>query len=173
VPADAGVPADADLSHDTARRPAVEGLIAVLLADPDLAVRRAALSALAQVRVPTTWASGIYSVAIDALADAHLRRPATTGLIAGGGAALPAIRAALEGPTPSREVLIALLRALGKIGGQPAAELLLSRLAHPDDGVRSACLAALRQSRYTAGPSEADFIRRRLQAEIAHAAWLR
>jgi HEAT repeat protein len=142
-------------------------LLQRLLDDADLGVRRAALAAAGKLDWPAAWPA-----AVAALAQPRLRRTAVVALADGGEAAMPAIESAYGQPGASREVLKGLSRVCGRIGGERAARLLLTRIAAPDDGVRSCALDALRQCRYEASGDEPLLIQEQIQAEIAHAAGL-
>ena len=142
-------------------------LLAQLLEDRDLDVRRAALAAAGKLGLPAAWPA-----AVSALALPRLRRTAVVALAGGGEAALPTIASAFQQPGQSRDVLAGLARACGRIGGERAAHVLLAHIGAPGDSVRNCILDALRQCGYQATGTEPRLIQQQIQAEIARAGWL-
>ncbi|MCB0212096.1 MAG: cyclic nucleotide-binding domain-containing protein [Anaerolineae bacterium] len=116
-----------------------------LLDDRAASVRRAALTAAGKVKHPHLW-----PVVIDGLASPQTRSTALAALTAGGEAVLPAVGPALQHYSDNRDVLIRLVRVIGRVGGADALTLLTAQLDTPDAEVRHEALLALSRRGYQA-----------------------
>jgi len=142
--------------------------LAALLADGNVAVRRAALQLAGRAACPELWPA-----VVAAVGDRAVRHAAAGALTAGGEAALPAIAQTWSAAETADETVAALALVCGRIGGSQATQILLAHSNHPSDSVRLAALAALSQAGYVAAPgAPADAVRRQLRSEVQHAAWL-
>ena len=136
-----------------------------LLDDPAIEVRREALKMAATRHDPQFWPA-----VIRACAAQETMRPAVWALAAGGETVLPAIEATLaQSALPPRQ-FIALVRACRRIGGERVIQLLVDKVNHPDNEVRTAILEALSASGYRT-TLEAS-VRTQMRAEAAQAAWI-
>jgi len=138
--------------------------LAPLLDDPDLAVRRAALSAAGQTHSPELWPAVCAALAAPATA-----RAAANALSAGGPAALPATAAAFAAGDSALRQRIA--QVWGRVGGEPAIGLLTAQLDSPDPALRGAVQHALLRSGHRPPPAEQAVLVRRVHAEADSVAW--
>ena len=142
-------------------------LLAAMVHDDDSGVRRAALLVAGRVTCPDLWPA-----VVAALADRASRQTALGALAAGGEVALPAIATAIDANPPS-ETMTALVRAVARIGGPAARQLLLANLSHAHDAVRTEVVEGVAHDGYhAAAGQEIQAVRRQLTAEIEHAHWL-
>jgi ATP:ADP antiporter, AAA family len=138
--------------------------ITALLNDQKIEVVREALKAAAVMGDPQVWPAVVGTSAVQGARHLTVR-----ALVAGGEAVLPAIGAAFTGTLPDHQVQV-LSNACGRIGGEKAVQLLLSKLHHPSDEVRTAILEGLSTAHYRATTPEA--IHGQIRAEVAHGAWI-
>lgn len=115
----------------------------ILLKASTVKVRRAALDAAGKIKHPRLW-----PLVIDALNSSSTRGQAQAALVAGGDAALPAVRAAITQSSSSREVLMGLARACGQMTNQASIDILTDRLTFPDPEVRWQVMQSLSIRRY-------------------------
>ena len=97
-------------------------------------------------------------------------RAAGHALAAIGAQALPEIETAFKTSDAPQVRLVALAKALGRIGGTHAQEILLSRLSTPDDDLRSQVINALSQTAYQT--RDAALIQEAVRVEMEAAAWV-
>ena len=116
-----------------------------LLGDKSPSVHRAALTAAGKVKHPQLW-----PMVIDGLVSPQTRSTALAALTAGGEATLPAITPALQHYSDNRDVLIRLVRVIGRVDGPEALTLLKAQLDVPDAAVRHEALLALSRRGYQA-----------------------
>jgi len=107
------------LLNSLARRFAQPAL--TLLCDSDSLVRRAALRAAGRIKHPRLWPA-----VIAACNSPQTARVAVSALVAAGESALDAITGALAQADASRAVLMCLVQACKRIGGERAIRLLHS-----------------------------------------------
>jgi CRP-like cAMP-binding protein/HEAT repeat protein len=137
------------LAADTmgqAENPAFETLLAPLLSDPDLTVRRRALAAAAIS--PALWPA-----VLEALSLPETRAVAAVSLIAAGEAPLPLLQRAFAAER-DQQVLRQLARILRRIGTPGAVNFLSSQLRYPDHGVRQEILEGLHLAGFKAGADQ-------------------
>ena len=113
-----------------------------LLADPDPAVRRAALKAASGVADPR-----LVPVLLALLADPAARTRAGTALVAVGADAATPLAAALGDSSTSRPVRLLIPRLLRRIPQPIAYQCLREHVQHPDSHVRLRVLAGLARLR--------------------------
>ena len=145
--------------------PGAATLLRPLLADADVAVRRAALAA-----VPTANVAELWPEVVSALARPALRSAAMEALARGGAQAVPALGAAFEQPGQSVAQRLLIVQACGR-AGPAAAELLLPALNAPAEELRHGVALALEHCGYRATGEAVGLVRRQLGAEAAYAAW--
>lgn len=136
-----------------------------LLGDQDADVRREALKMAALLRDPQLW-----PMVIRVSATAGTTRLAIWALTAGGETALPAIEATLTRSNLPPRQLIALIHACRRLRGERVTQLLVNRLSHPNNEVRTAVLDALSANGYRAAVGES--VRAQIRAEAGQAAWI-
>lgn len=147
--------------------------IAHLLQDGVTDVRKSALQAAGQIRHPQLW-----PLVICACDDSDTRRQAITALAQGGEPVLPAIEHALSRTDVSAATRIALIQAMGRIGGDSAIRLLLGELTREPQQLnqtsaecRAQTITALVRCRFhAAGVEQQQFVRKEIQRELAQAA---
>ncbi|HZG68480.1 MAG TPA: HEAT repeat domain-containing protein, partial [Herpetosiphonaceae bacterium] len=150
----------------TISRPELAGMLHELLGDGALMVRNASLIAAGTLRQPELWPRLIGALARPTTAAAAM------GLVAGGDAALPTLRALFDDPASPRSLLVHLARVCGRIGTDSAQQLLVSQLHVPNGEVRKEVLAALRHCGWRARDEAREQVLTRINAEMADAARL-
>lgn len=140
-------------------------LLAHLIRDPDLSVRRAAITAAGQAGSAELWP--LVVAALDVRATA---KTAAAALVVAGSAALPAMHAAAA--TAHADVQRRLAQVWGRIGGPEAQQLLLAWINHPDAAVRTHVYEALAHAEYRPGAAEQPRLQQRIRDEIGGACWL-
>lgn len=144
-----------------------------LLADDEIAVRRAALQASSEVRNGALW-----PLVGQCLTAASTRRQATHALVQGGEAALPTIAKLFAIPEQTSVVQVSLARAVGQIGAsdgsREAVNLLwrwTSRSDHPKP-VQREIWRGLRRSRTAADAAQRKIVLAQIEGELTHISWL-
>jgi AAA family ATP:ADP antiporter len=135
-----------------------------LLYDSDSLVQRAALRAAGRIKRPRLWPA-----VIAACNSPQTARVAVSALVAGGESALDAIAGALAQADTSRAVLMRLVQACRRIGGERTIRMLHSKLDWADGELRSQLLNALAACGYRA--NDPSYVHQQIQTEVAHAAW--
>jgi HEAT repeat protein len=138
-----------------------------LLEDEDVGVRRAALSAAAQIKNPRLW-----PLALDALADPQLRSLAMAALVAGGDGAVGLLEEAYDaaeraGDRPGQRRSV---RLCSQIRGPRAADMLWRKAECPDGEVRHSILSSLLLIGFKADVDQAQVVRGRIVNEVSEAA---
>lgn len=149
---------------DTRTRESYLQPLNLLMRDPDLQVRRAALRSAGLLKSSQLW-----PIVVEALTSPSTRNVASAVLISGGDAVLPEISSAFQKAETDRTVLIQLTKICGRIRGSQAIALLKTQINVTDIDLRSATLHALYQCGYRA---ESIQVQHWIKNEIAHAAWL-
>lgn len=153
---------------DNSYSPADCDLLAILLRDDDQGIRRHALQVAGKTGCDRLW-----PIIIEALKDRRVRQAATGALIAVGEPILPILGDELNRTDCSRDVVISLSHVCGRIGGSEATKVLLEKINHPDDKVRSEVLAGLSRAGFHAPAGEPyEIIRHQIETEVHHAGWL-
>ncbi len=140
----------------------LDNLVARLLKDRLLEVRRAALLAAGRLADPALFARMVRS-----LGELRVQGAASAALVTAGVTALPALEAAFEA-SPSLRPAIA--RVLGRIRDPRALEFLRARRAFADEAARTALLEALRAQGFAAAEAERGELGRELEREVEDAA---
>lgn len=148
------------------RSPNLQQLLAQLLADEDLRVRRAALVAAGAAGYPRLW-----PLVLEQTAAPGVGATAAAALIAGGEAVLPDLEAVLAGEGRDSAGLARLVQVCGRIGGERAIALLKARIDHPDEAVRTQVLRSLCRCDYRAQGDDVARVEAQVRAEAADAAW--
>ena len=113
-----------------------------------------------------------YSQLISACDSPATSRAAGLALVAIGAEALSEIESAFgeSDAQRTRQCLLTLARALGRIGGVKSQAILLSRISEPDSEVRSQILNALSHTGYRT--KDIAMIQRAVKTEVEQAAWI-
>ena len=133
--------------------------LVVLLDDPAVEVRQAALHAAASLVNPQ-----LVPVLLEQFNNATVHSAAARALAAHGEHALPLLADALEEPQP-RQRRLRLINVLGRIEAEPVASLLLTQLRYPDALVRFRALEALNRRRHRVDSDTVDEIHQQLREE--------
>ena len=142
--------------------PAGAALLVSLLQSENLALRRAALEAAAQMRAPETW-----PVILPALLENKTRAQAINALSAGGEAVLPVLEEAQHQEGSGALLLSGLAAVYGHIGGARAQALARELAVHPDATVRHQALLALSTSGFQAAEGDRQVLEGQLALERA------
>jgi len=136
-----------------------------LLADPDPAVRRAALKA-----APGVPDRRLVPLLLELLADPATRTRAGTALVAIGADAATPLAAALDDPHTSRPVRLLIPRLLRRIPQPVSYERLREHVQEPDSHVRLRILAALARLRRVLNLREPlSFVQENVERELKEA----
>ncbi len=137
-----------------------------LLNDPELEVKRAALTAAGKLKNPALWPSVLNSLSVSNLSGA-----AQSALIAGGDSTLPVLETAFT--SHERKSQLRIVDICARILGEKSRDFLKSRINFPDADIRSAVLTALEKKQYHADSGEdIEAANHQLLKELASTAWL-
>ena len=146
--------------------PGFQPTLAPLLHDDDHAVQRAAITAAGRLKHEDLW-PGVLA----ALDHSEFRADAASALAAGGPAVVPLLSAALERTGQDPAARAAIVRVLGRIGGEVVVPPLLALLDSRDERLRGTVLAALQACRYSAkAATETTLLQRQIDTETERAA---
>jgi HEAT repeat protein len=119
-----------------------------LLADENLAVRRAALLAAGQVRHPR-----LLPLVVNSLGEAATRSAALAALSTSSDLVLPLVEQLLADPSgKDRQTVCRLVNLCGQLRSESSATLLSQYLTHADREIQAHILAALARCRYRVAP---------------------
>ena len=143
-----------------------------LLVDRDLDVRRAALAAAKQVKMPRLWPSIFESLKLHGM-----EKPAMAAMVAIGAPIVPAARDIAAAPGANDRVRQAVLAVLGQIGTEEALSFLTAHIGHQDRRLHRGALLALWRRKQRLDQSHWPMIYACLTAEMVEArtllaAWL-
>ncbi len=139
----------------------------LLIGDPDVQVRRAALRSVERFHSDEIWPD-----VIAALACPATRSAAAMALIAGDRQAVPWVRSVFVKAETGRGVMLQLIRLCGKIGDNQSIGLLKNHIEIADVELRSAALRALIQCGYQVTDWERAQFQTLFKNEVGHSAWL-
>ncbi len=138
-----------------------------LLADDDVAVRRAALDAAGKVGHPR-----LLPLVVANLAGSATRSAAMSALTASGEVVLPLVAQALAGKGRyDTETVRRLVRVSGQIKGERVIKLLKQYLNHPNPSLQHQMLSALHLCGYRASEKDQPQIEQALQGCLQQGAW--
>jgi ATP/ADP translocase/HEAT repeat protein len=138
-----------------------------LLGDNDPTVQREAIKSAGRLNHPQLWLQVIQS-----LDSKKTHGAAEAALVSGGKATLPAITKAFTKSETSRQSLISLARACGRIQGDEAIALLKNKIDVPDVEVRDQILRALSRCGYKASAVDSEQVMGQIRNELSLAAWV-
>ncbi|MBT6144435.1 MAG: cyclic nucleotide-binding domain-containing protein [Gemmatimonadetes bacterium] len=138
-----------------------------LLADVDLSVRTAALTAAGKVRSARLW-----PLVMSGLDDIALHRTAATALVEAGEEALPLLISTLADPDHPVHVRSRIAGICGQLGGDTAIAALQLRMDSEDRRLRTAIIDALDRAGYRAPDTQRANIDDIIWQELTDAAWL-
>lgn len=142
----------------------LDDLLARLLRDQDVGVRREALLAAGRLADPA-----LFTPMIRATGEVALGGTASAALALAGSPALPALEAAFDSATGSA-MQVAVARVIGRIRDPRALEFLRQRRDHANEAVRTAILEALRAQGFAASEEERASVEAALRREAHDAA---
>ncbi len=116
-----------------------------LLWDPDVGVRRAALTAAGKVGNPRLWPA-----VIDSLAHVEFHASAGRARMEAGSETIPALGEAMSNPDAAISFRVRVAETCGRIGGEDAVAFLRVRMDTEDRRLRTAILHALDRADYRA-----------------------
>jgi HEAT repeat protein len=165
---------------------ALEDTLQSMLASEELAIRRAGVTALAELVAPTFESESTaiadrsneahrIATLVAMIGDRGCAAVADDGLVRLGSAALPYLEAALADPARDRVLREHIPGILRRIGGGHAAELLLRHLQEPDEMIRAMILDALAllSKAHDVTASSAEALQAAMRAELRHGYALR
>ena len=138
-----------------------------LLTDAKIGVRNAAITASGMVNNAALWPHVAQNIA-----EPATRKAAVRALVKGEEAALPILSIFFETPPLCTATQVAMVRAVGQIGGDKAIALLWQRTTVEHKVVRSEIWRGLRRCGYSAALNEQHKIHVRLEEELTQAGWL-
>jgi HEAT repeat protein len=148
------------------RNPQFYRSLLLLLEDPNMAVREAALAAAAYVD-----AQRVQRLVIRNLQVPAVTRRATSALVTMGDRAIPALEFAFDVAQDDLDQRLRIVAIFGQIRTQQAHDALEARLELPGEILRHTILQALKRGRYVAPPAKHALYRDMLVEEAAEAAW--
>lgn len=155
----------AELLLHTSREENISYLIE-LLQDPDPKVRSTAIS----TSVKKNTGEVIHSV-IENLSHPYFSNQAMNALVLMGPVTLPQLDAAFYRTGQSTQLLLKLVQAIGRVGGQRAREILWNKIDYPNKVVVSQVLVSLGECGFKAGVSQITRIKYAIETDIADISW--
>ncbi|NOX61696.1 MAG: hypothetical protein GXP42_07095 [Chloroflexi bacterium] len=139
-------------------------MLKLLLSDEDNEVRREALLAAGRLQDPRLTADIVAN-----LSRSDMRFTAMLALEMSAEAILPTVTRALsEQGAYSKDNVIRMVRACGRIRSKQVAHALEPFISHPDNEIQLAVLAALHMNGYQAPVGETERVRTVIREEVAH-----
>ncbi len=137
-----------------------------LLNDPELEVKREALTAAGKLKNPALWPSVLSN-----LSESTMSGAAKSALVAGGDSTLPVMETAFT--SHEQKSRLRIVDICARIPGEMSSAFLKSRIDFPDADIRCAVLTALEKKEYHADNREdSEAANQQLLKELASAAWL-
>lgn len=137
-----------------------------LLNDSEPKVRNTAIKAAAK-----RYNHEIIQSLIENLANPMYSNQAMNALVRIGTASLPLLETGFYRSGQNTQVMLKILQAMGRIGGQRAKEQLWNKIDYPNKMVMSQVLLSLGECGFKAGPLQATRIRYAVEADIADIRW--
>lgn len=113
----------------------------------------------------------VIQVLIENLGNPVYSNQAMNALVLIGQDSLPSLETAFYRSGQNSQVMLKILQAIGRIGGQRAKEQLWNKIDYPNKMVVSQVLLSLGECGFKAGPSQATRIRYAIEADIADIRW--
>ncbi|HET9487013.1 MAG TPA: HEAT repeat domain-containing protein, partial [Chryseosolibacter sp.] len=108
---------------------------------------------------------------IENLANPMFSNQALNALVLIGQETLPLLETAFYRSGQNTQVMLRILQAMGRIGGQKAKEQLWNKIDYPNKVVMSQVLLSMGECGFKAGPLQATRIRYAIEADIADIRW--
>lgn len=108
---------------------------------------------------------------IDNLGNTKYSNQAMSALVLIGGKALNLLDSAFYRSGQPQQVLLRIIKTLGRIGGQRARDLLWNKIDYPDKTIVSQVLLSLGESGFKAGISQITRIKYAIESDIADITW--
>lgn len=137
-----------------------------LLNDYDPRVRNAAIEAAARIRRKETYPSLIHLLASPKFAD-----KACTAFVSIGEEAFPYLENAFYKSGQDVKVMLRILQAYGRVGGEKAVELLWDKIDYPDKKIDAQVLLSLGECGFCANALQSQRIKFSIESDIANVAW--
>lgn len=137
-----------------------------LMRDPDISVRKAALTTARKSKMPQTW-----PMLIDFLSSPTHNYAAAMALIECGTEVLPVLEQVFHKTSRNIILLQKIIHIYGQIGGEKAVDLLWNKIEYPDATVENEVLIALGNCQFQAMAEKTTIVHRLLETEIRKAAW--
>jgi hypothetical protein len=137
-----------------------------LLNDSEPKVRNTAIKTAAK-----RYNHEVIQTLIENLGNPVYRNQAMNALVMIGQESLTALEAAFYRSGQNTQVMLKILQAIGRIGGQRAKELLWNKIDYPNKVVVSQVLLSLGECGFKAGPLQMTRIKYAIEADIADIRW--
>lgn len=137
-----------------------------LLMDLEPKVRNTAIKT--SVKKPT---AEVINLLIENLANPVYSNQAMNALVLIGAETLPGLEAAFYRSGQHTQVMLKIVQAMGRIGGQRVKELLWNKIDYPNKVIVSQVLLALGEAGFKAGVSQMTRIRYAIEADISDIRW--
>jgi ATP:ADP antiporter, AAA family len=137
-----------------------------LLNDPEPKVRNTAIKTSIKRHNPE-----VINAIIESLGSSVFSNQAMNALVLIGAETLPALDAAFYRSGQNTQVMLKIVQAMGRIGGQRAREQLWNKIDYPNKVVVSQVLLSLGECGFKAGMNQMVRIRYAIEADIADIRW--
>ena len=137
-----------------------------LLNDSEPKVRNTAIKTAAK-----RYNHEVIQAVLDNLGNPMYSNQAMNTLVLIGAETLPLLETAFYRSGQNTQVMLRILQAMGRIGGQRAKEQLWNKIDYPNKMVMSQVLLSLGECGFKAGPLQATRIRYAIEADIADIRW--
>lgn len=137
-----------------------------LLNDSEAKVRNTAIKTAAK-----RYNHEVMQALIENLGNPMYSNQAMNALVIIGAETLPLMETAFYRSGQNTQVMLKILQAIGRIGGQRAKEQLWNKIDYPNKMVVSQVLLSLGECGFKAGPLQATRIRYAIEADIADIRW--
>ncbi len=155
----------AELLLHTSREEGISYLME-LLNDPEPKVRNTAIKTSIK-----RYNAEVINALIESLGSPAFSNQAMNALVLIGQDTLPALEAAFYRSGQNTQVMLKLVQAMGRIGGQRGRDQLWSKIDYPNKVVVSQVLLSLGESGFKAGISQMTRIKYAIEADIADIRW--
>ena len=155
----------AELLLHTSKEEGVSYLMELLM-DAEPKVRNTAIKTATK-----RYNSEVINSLIESLGSSAFSNQAMNAIVLIGAETLPALEAAFYRSGQNTQVMLKIVQAMGRIGGQKAREQLWNKIDYPNKLVVSQVLLSLGESGFKAGISQMTRIRYAIEADIADIRW--
>jgi ATP:ADP antiporter, AAA family len=155
----------AELLLHTSKEEGVSYLMELLM-DAEPKVRNTAIKTATK-----RYNSEVINSLIESLGSSAFSNQAMNAIVLIGAETLPALEAGFYRSGQNTQVMLKIVQAMGRIGGQKAREQLWNKIDYPNKLVVSQVLLSLGESGFKAGISQMTRIRYAIEADIADIRW--